>query len=162
MTHLSPNAIRQDRAIPAGGVLERRSSFFTVYVDRRVFGLEVKEARAIFKVGLLTPIPLAQKDIAGFINLRGKVVAAISLRRRLGTSTGDSGESIAIAVERRNEHYVLLVDRVGDVLSLSDSARTGLPPHCDSVQARYTRALYACESALIPILDVENLFNFAA
>ncbi|MGO9546149.1 MAG: chemotaxis protein CheW [Rhodomicrobium sp.] len=161
MMYLKPNTHREDCSVPAHGESERRSSFFTVYVYKWVFGLEVKDAQAIFRVGLITPIPLAHNDIAGFINLRGKVVTAVSLRSRLGALKEDSGESIAIAFERRNEHFVLLVDRVGDVLSLPDSARTQLPPHCDSAQSRYTCGLYAFESSLIPILDVERLFNFA-
>ncbi len=153
----------QNGAAGAGGHPVRKTSFFTVFVNESVFGLEVKEAQAIFRVGTITPIPLINKEVAGFINLRGKVVVAVSLRRRLGASVaGDFREGIAIGVEKGNEHFALLVDRVGDVLALPDSAKAEFPPHCNSLQSRYTRALYAFESRLFPILDVDRLFDFKA
>ena len=139
----------------------KKTSFFTVYVNNSVFGLEVKEAQAIFRVGAITPIPLMQKEVAGFINLRGKVVVAVSLRRRLGAPpAGGNGEGVAIGLERDGEPFALLVDRVGDVLTLSDSARSEMPPHCDELQSRYTQDLYVLDSGLIPILDVRSLFDF--
>ncbi len=147
-------------AAPAGAS-GRKTSFFTVYVNDSVFGLEVKEAQAIFRVGSITPIPLMQKEVAGFINLRGKVVVAVSLRRRLGAPQAEgNGESVAIGLEKGGEPFALLVDRVGDVLTLSETARTDIPPHCDELQARYTRDLYVLDSGLIPILDVQRLFDF--
>jgi purine-binding chemotaxis protein CheW len=139
----------------------KKTSFFTVYVNDTVFGLEVNEAQAIFRVGSITPIPLMQKEVAGFINLRGKVVVAVSLRRRLGAPPAEGGgESVAIGLEKEGQPFALLVDRVGDVLTLSDTARTDVPPHCDELQARYTRDLYVLETGLIPILDIQRLFDF--
>ncbi len=161
MRNANLNPHRQTGAISTGGDPVKRKSFFTVFVNENVFGLEVKAAQAIFRVGTVTPIPLAQKDIVGFINLRGKVVVAVSLRRRIGArETLGLHETIAIGLERGDDHFALLVDRVGDVLSLPDSARTEIPPHCDASQSRYTRELYLFESKLIPILDVQRLFDF--
>src|SRR5208282_4301020 len=108
-TSLSP----QTNGAPSGGPAVKKTSFFTVFVNDDVFGLEVKETQAIFRVGAVTPIPLAQREIAGFINLRGKVVVAISLRRRIGArETEGAHEAIAINLERGGEHFALLVDRV--------------------------------------------------
>lgn len=146
---------------PANEGYARERSFFTVYVNENVFGLDVREAQAIFRVGAITPIPLMQKEIAGLINLRGKVVVAVSLRQRLGSAIANGNcESIAIGLERGSEHFALLAERVGDVLSLPQSARTALPPHCDALQSRYTRELYVYGSGLIPILDIQRLFDF--
>jgi purine-binding chemotaxis protein CheW len=140
----------------------KKTSFFTVYVNNSVFGLEVKEAQAIFRVDSITPIPLMQKEVAGFINLRGKVVVAVSLRRRLGAPPAEgNGEGIAIGLEKDGEPFALLVDRVGDVLTLPESARSDIPPHCDEIQSRYTRDLYVLDTGLIPILDVHRLFDFS-
>ncbi len=143
------------------------SRFFTIFVDDKAFGLSVNEARIIFRVGDITPIPLASKEITGLINLRGKVVVAVSLRYRLGDGfvsgtqdTNRTKDSFAIGLEKGNEHFALLVDRVGDVLLLPESGRLSIPPNFDNTLARFTRALYNVESNLIPILDVENLFDF--
>lgn len=158
----TPNIHNESRAVVSAGTSGRKTSFFTVYVNESVFGLEVKEAQAIFRVGSITPIPLMQKEVAGFINLRGKVVVAVSLRRRLGAPPAEgNGESVAIGLEKGGEPFALLVDRVGDVLTLSETARTEIPPHCDELQSRYTRDLYVLKSGLIPILDVHRLFDFS-
>ena len=101
----------------------------------------MKEAQAIFRVGSITPI-LMQKEVAGFINLRGKVVVAVGLRQGLRSAAAEKGTDRTISLEKGGEPFALLVDRVGDVLTLSDTARTEIPPHCDELQARYTRDLY--------------------
>ena len=139
-----------------------QTNFFTVFVDQNVYGLEVKEAETIFKVGRITPIPLIHKEVVGFINLRGKIVVAVSLRRRLGIpETGGVCEKFAIGLQAGNENFALLVDRVGDVLALPDSARTEIPPHFTSRQSLFTRDLYLYDSKLTPILDVPRLFDFS-
>ena len=112
-------------------------------------------------MGHITPIPLIHKEVAGFINLRGKIVVAVSLRRRLGIAeTGENCEKFAIGLEAANEHFALLVDRVGDVLALPESARTEIPPHFTSRQSLFTRDLYLYDSKLTPILDITRLFDF--
>ncbi len=161
MKNVSSNIRHESTSLSAREISARKTSFFTVYVNESVFGLDVREAQAIFRVGAITPIPLMKKEIAGFINLRGKVVVAVSLRQRLGAAVaGDNCESIAIGLEKGSELFALLADRVGDVLSLPESARTTIPPHCDALQSRYTRELYVFDSGLIPILDVQRLFDF--
>ncbi len=161
MRTVNSNIRYESTSGPAKQGYASNTTFFTVYVNERVFGLDVREAQAIFRVGAITPIPLMQKEIAGLINLRGKVVVAVSLRQRLGAAAaGDNCESIAIGLERGSELFALLADRVGDVLSLPQSARKALPPHCDALQSRYMRELYVYGSGLIPILDIQRLFDF--
>ena len=123
----------------------KKTSFFTVYVNESIFGLDVKEAQAIFRVGSITPIPLMQKEVAGFINLRGKVVVAVSLRRRLGAPPAEgNGESVAIGLEKGGEPFALLVDRVGDVLTLSEFGPNGYPASLRRIAiALYSRSLCA-------------------
>jgi purine-binding chemotaxis protein CheW len=138
------------------------TNYFTVFVDKNVYGLAVSEAQTIFRVGRITPIPLTYREVAGFINLRGKIVVAVSLRRRLGVAQGEERcESFAIGLEAHGENFALLVDRVGDVLALPTSARTEIPPHFTGRQSLFTRDLYHFESRLTPILDVNKLFNFS-
>ena len=138
-----------------------KRNFFTVFVDKHVYGLDVNEAQTIFRVGQITPIPLTHNEIAGFINLRGKIVVAVSLRRRLGVpALEENCEPIAIGLELRSENFALLVDRVGDVLALPNAARTSIPPHFTGRQSLFTRDLYLFESTLTPILDIERIFDF--
>ena len=161
MTNMNPNSSRNGTsAAPEEHV--SKTNFFTVFVDKHVYGLDVKEAQTIFKVGHITPIPLIHREVAGFINLRGKIVVAVSLRRRLGIpETDEICEKFAIGLEAAKEDFALLVDRVGDVLALPESARTEIPPHFTSRQSLFTRDLYLYESKLTPILNVARLFDFS-
>ena len=161
MMNTNPNSGRDSTiAAPEGHV--SKTNFFTVFVDKHVYGLDVTEAETIFKVGHITPIPLIHREVAGFINLRGKIVVAVSLRRRLGIPETDGMcEKFAIGLEAANEHFALLVDRVGDVLALPKSARTEIPPHFTSRQSLFTRDLYLYNSKLTPILDIRRLFDFS-
>lgn len=160
MTNAHLNSSR-DGTITVPEALASKTNFFTVFVDKHVYGLDVKEAETIFKVSHITPIPLIHREIVGFINLRGKIVVAVSLRRRLGIAeTGENCEKFAIGLEAANEHFALLVDRVGDVLALPESARTEIPPHFTSRQSLFTRDLYLYDSKLTPILDITRLFDF--
>jgi purine-binding chemotaxis protein CheW len=158
---MNPNSSR-DGTIAAPEEPVSKTNFFTVFVGENVYGLDVKEAQTIFKVGYITPIPLIHREVAGFINLRGKIVVAVSLRRRLGIPESDGiCEKFAIGLEAAKEDFALLVDRVGDVLALPESARTEIPPHFTSRQSLFTRDLYLSESKLTPILNVARLFDFS-
>ncbi len=162
MKSTTPNHGRENAGSAAREDVASKTNFFTVFVDKHVYGLEVTEAQTIFRVSGITPIPLIHRDVAGFINLRGKIVVAVSLRRRLGIPVSDANcERFAIGLEAANENFALLVDRVGDVLALPDAARTEMPPHFTGRQSLFTRALYLFESRLTPILDVQKLFDFS-
>ncbi len=161
MMNTNPKSSRDGAVAVVEGHVNK-TNFFTVFVDKHVYGLDVKEAETIFKVGYITPIPLIHREVAGFINLRGKIVVAVSLRRRLGIpETDEICEKFAIGLEAANEHFALLVDRVGDVLALPELARTEIPPHFTSRQALFTRDLYLYDSKLTPILDIARLFDFS-
>ncbi len=161
MTHANPNSSR-DGAVAAPEEHVSKTNFFTVFVDKNIYGLDVKEAQTIFKVGHITPIPLIHREVTGFINLRGKIVVAVSLRRRLGIPESEGTcEKFAIGLKSAKEDFALLVDRVGDVLALPKSARTEIPPHFTSRQSLFTRDLYLYDSKLTPILNVARLFDFS-
>jgi purine-binding chemotaxis protein CheW len=136
-------------------------SYFTVFVGGEIFGLSVQNAQTIFRISSVTPIPLGPPDIAGLVNLRGKIVTAVSLRRRLRMPTdGSFQNALAIGVEHKGENFALIVDEVGDVLSLDASMQIPTPPHFDPERSRLTRGLYRVGKLLIPALDVDAIFDF--
>ena len=135
---------------------------FTVVVGDEIFGLPVDSVQTIFQVDSVTPIPLGPREILGLVNLRGKIVTAVSLRRRLQIpDRHDTGETLAIGIEQRGENFALVVDEVGDVIPLSESARIPLPPHLDGERAKLTAAFYRLEDRILPILDMNAVFEFS-
>jgi purine-binding chemotaxis protein CheW len=99
-------------------------------------------------------------DIVGLVNLRGKIVTAVSLRRRLGIPIESLQNSLAIAIEHKGENFALMVDEVGDVLSLDASMKVQVPPHFDPVRSRFMTGLYRVGTLLIPALNISAIFDF--
>ena len=83
-----PRAKGQNSAVPSAG----DESYFTVFAGGECFGLSVLHAQTIFRIGSITPIPMGPVDIVGLVNLRGRIVTAVSLRRRLGIAGREPAE----------------------------------------------------------------------
>jgi purine-binding chemotaxis protein CheW len=137
------------------------SSFFTVYVGGEIFGLPVEHTHTIFRISGVTSVPLSPSDITGLVNLRGKIVTSVCLRRRLHMPAGNTFQNaLAIGIEHKGENFALIVDEVGDVLSLGKSSEIPIPSHFDPQRARLTSKLYRTGKLLIPVLDIDALFTF--
>lgn len=148
--------LKADPEIPVAG----EESYFTVFVRGEIFGLSVQNAQTIFRITSVTPIPLGPSDIAGLVNLRGKIVTAVSLRRRLKMPTDGASQSpLAIGIEHKGENFALIVDEVGDVLALDATMKIPVPPHFDPARSRLTSGLYRVGKLLIPVLDIDAVFD---
>lgn len=137
------------------------ASYFTVFVNGEIFGLPVHESQTIFRIASITLIPNGPPEIVGLVNLRGKVVTAVSLKQRMGMSLASTSDRpLAIEIERRGEHFALIVDEVGDVIFINASMEVPVPKHLDEARSRFSSKLFRVGERLIPILDVEKLFDF--
>jgi len=135
--------------------------YFTVFVSGEIFGLSVSDTQTIFRVSSITRVPDGPQDVVGLVNLRGKVVTAVSLARRLGMpDTQVQSNPLSIGIENNGEYFALLVDDVGDVITLSDDARIQVPQHLDPSRAYFCERLYRQGDLLIPVLNTDRLFNF--
>ena len=142
--------------VPTAG----EESYFTVFAGGEAFGLSVLQTQTIFRITSVTPIPLGPKDIVGLVNLRGKIVTAVSLRRRLGIPVDETNNSLAIGIEHKGENFALIVDEVGDVLTLDSSMKVPIPAHFDPARSRVMAGLYKVGNLLVPALNIEALFDF--
>ncbi|MBJ7535901.1 chemotaxis protein CheW [Rhodomicrobium vannielii ATCC 17100] len=137
-----------------------RADFFTVFVADQVYGISVADAPTIFSLGEVTPVPSVRGGFIGLTNLRGRIVVTVNLREWLGLQPkAGRTEKYAIALDVRNECIALLVDKIGDVLTLPEMGRAEVPPHFKSRKIHFAREMYFAEIGLIPILDKTLLFN---
>ena len=126
-----------------------------------MFGLPVENTHTIFRIASFTCVPLSHGDIAGLVNLRGKIVTAVSLRKRLQMPEDAAiHNTLAIGIEHKGENFALIVDQVGDVLSLGKSAQIPVPSHFHPQRSRLTTGLYRVGKLLIPVLNIEALLTF--
>ena len=141
------------------GIDER---FFTVIVGPESFALPVACVSTIFRIDVVTPIPLSPPEIEGLVNLRGRIVTAVSLRKRLAMQSEERFDgALAIGIEHRGEHFALIVDDVGDVVELNRADRIAVPPHVAAGRRKLTEALYRNRDGILPVLDMEAVFAFA-
>ena len=112
---------------PTGAGVEE---LVTVEVAGELLGLPIERARDVFAPSNRTSLPLAPDDVMGILNLRGRVVTALSLRRVLGI--GDAGSAqVALGIEQGGEALGPLVDSIGAVMRLDPEQRQPNPAHMD-------------------------------
>ena len=134
--------------------------YVTVTIGKQLFGLPIARVHDVFIPGDLTPVPLAQEEIAGVLNLRGRIVTAIDMRRRLGMPRLEGGEeSMAVGIDCGGESYGLVIDSVGEVLKLGEDSREPVPANLDGNLARVASCIHRLEQELLVVLDVERLLD---
>ena len=134
--------------------------YVTATIGGQLFGLPISRVQDVFKPERLTAVPLAAPEIAGLLNLRGRIVTVIDMRRRLDFDTREqSGGRMAIGIEHKGESYGLLIDTVGEVMKLGDATRESNPVNLDSRLARVSGGVHRLDGQLMVILDVDQVLN---
>ncbi len=135
--------------------------FVSFTIDGQLFGIPVAKVQDVLSSQRTTPIPLAPPEIAGSLNLRGRVVTMIDMRIRLGLSPRDSSEvEMSIVVEHGQELYSLMVDSVGEVLPLNSRRHERNPPTLDPKMREYADGIYRLDDTLLVVLDVKKLLDY--
>jgi len=145
----------------AGKLLDGGCEYVTFEIDGRWFGAQVSEVHDVFAIHAVTPVPMARGDVAGLLNLRGRIVTAIDARRRLGMQVREGGYAgaMAIGVEREGESYGLVVDAVGEVLRLNDDAREETPGNLDERWREVSRGVFRLPKGLLVALDIARMLD---
>ncbi|HAQ79761.1 chemotaxis protein CheW, partial [Bradyrhizobium viridifuturi] len=99
------------------------AEYVTAVIGGQLFGLPISRVQDVFMPERLTRVPLASSEIAGVLNLRGRIVTVVDMRARLGLPKADDGKPMAVGVDQRGESYGLLIDQIGEVLRLPDDSR---------------------------------------
>lgn len=137
---------------------EEEQVFVTLTVADQLCGVPVLGVRDILGEQSITRIPLAPPEIAGSLNLRGRIVTAIDLRRRLHLSPAPANQKrMSVVAEQGGELYALLVDQVSEVMSLRASEFERNPPTLAPEWAEFSTGIYRLEDRLLVVLDVARL-----
>jgi len=134
--------------------------FCTFYVDDLFFGINVIRVQEVIKFQNMTQVPLAPKTVEGLINLRGQIVTAIDLRRRLELDDRQDDQEPMNVVVRTDEGAVsFLVDEIGDVLELTPKNLEPPPPTLHGVARDLVTGVYKLDGQLLLILDTEKVMT---
>lgn len=139
------------------------NEFVTVFVGETMFGLSIDRVHDVFIPAGVTPVPLSPPEIVGLLNLRGRVVTALCLRRRLGLpGRTEEGRPMAIGLEQGGETFALVVDGVGEVLKLGADTHEPVPINLDARWRDLALGVHRLDGRLLVILDVDALLAFGA
>jgi len=134
--------------------------FVTMTIAGQLFGIPVLTVQDILGPQKITRIPLAPPEVAGSLNLRGRIVTAIDVRLRLGLPPrGEGEEAMSVVVDHHGESYSLLVDSVGEVLSLQSSDYERNPPTLDGRWRDFSDGIFRLNGQLLVVLDVGQLLQ---
>ena len=158
MNRASAAADPRNRVAAAGEPHE----FVSITVAGQHFGIPVLQVQDVLGPQRITPIPLAPPEVAGSLNLRGRIVTAIDLRTRLRLPKLPDGEvGMSVVVDHGGELYSILVDAVGEVLSLDASAQQRNPPTLDPAWRDVSNGIYRLDATLMVILNVARVLDFS-
>jgi purine-binding chemotaxis protein CheW len=129
----------------------------TFYLSGHYLGVDVLRVQEVIRSQMMTPVPLADAAVRGLINLRGQIVTAIDLRRRLGfPDRADGAEPVNVVVQTEEGAVSLLVDEIGDVVEVLESAFERLPETVRGMPRELTQGAYKLSDRLLLVLDVER------
>jgi purine-binding chemotaxis protein CheW len=129
----------------------------TFTTDQYTFGLDVLDVQEVLHQQHMTPVPLAPREILGLINLRGHIVTAIDMRQRLRMSAPHGeGTQMNIILQLRDGSASLVVDSVGDVITVKQENYLPPPPSLEAPFNQMICGVYKLEDRLLMHIDPDS------
>jgi purine-binding chemotaxis protein CheW len=142
--------------------MAKSSQFCTFYLDKLLFGVELKGVQEVMRSLGMTRVPLAPREVSGLINLRGQIVAAVDLRRRLELPAAPPGARVMNVVVRSEDGAVsLLVDEIGDVVEVEESTFEPPPETLRGSVRTIILGIHKLNHRLMHVLDIEKACQMA-
>jgi purine-binding chemotaxis protein CheW len=136
--------------------------YCTFFLCDQYFGLDVLQVQEIIRYQEMTQVPLASPVVRGLINLRGQIVTALDLRRRLELRERPPEQlPINVVVQTDDGAVSLLVDEIGDVLSVSDREFERPPETLLGTARELIQGAYKLDGRLLLILDIARTVNLS-
>ena len=138
------------------------AEYVTAMIGGQLFGMPISRVQDVFIPELMTRVPLASSDVAGVLNLRGRIVTVVNMRARLGLPKVEDGKPpMAVGVDLRGESYGLLIDQIGEVLRLAEDSREENPVNLDPRMAKLAGGVHRLDGQLMVVLDVDRVLEIA-
>jgi purine-binding chemotaxis protein CheW len=143
--------------------MSENKQYATFHLGGLFLGVEVRQVQEVIRYQTMTPVPLAPPMIQGLINLRGQIVTAIDLRRRLALPPRPDDQLPMNVVVRGDDGAVsLLVDGIGDVVEIEDDAYERPPETLSGTARELVTGVYKLRDRLLLILDTERAISLPA
>jgi purine-binding chemotaxis protein CheW len=141
---------------------DQNNEYVTFTIAGQLFGIPVLQVQDVLGPQNITRIPLAPPEVAGSLNLRGRIVTAIDVRTRLGLpNRANDDPGMSVVVEHVGELYSLIIDQVDEVKNLIENDFERNPPTLDPRWRAYADGIYRLKDRLMVVLDVPRLLDFS-
>lgn len=131
--------------------------FCTFTLDGHWFGVEVERVQEVIRSLEMTPVPLASEVVRGIINLRGRIVTAFDLRRRLDLPPLPHGRvPMNVVVRSGSEAVSLLVDEIGDVIEAAIESFEPPPETLQGPARELILGAHKLDDRLLLVLDTDR------
>jgi purine-binding chemotaxis protein CheW len=128
--------------------------FCTFYVAGQAFGIDADRVKEVIRFQPITPVPLAPPTVRGLMNLRGQIVTTIDLRRRLDMGAlAEGARPINVVLDIEGDLVSFLVDKVGDVLHVSEDSYESVPETLAPAAKRLIEGAYKLDKELLLVLN---------
>lgn len=141
---------------------DSQKGFVTVRVEQQLFGIGVLSVRDVLRSMKIANVPLSPPEIAGSLNLRGRIVTVLDMRVLLGMEPRETREGAThVVVEHHDELYSFMVDTVGDVLNLSADRIDKTPANMGKDWQEKAMGVCRLDTELLILLDVQSMLTFS-
>jgi purine-binding chemotaxis protein CheW len=150
------------RAVAKLGSSDEQRQYVSIVIAGQSFGIPVLLVHDVLGPQRITRIPLAPPEVAGSLNLRGRIVTAIDVRLCLGLERRPADmPGMSVVVEHTGEFYSLIVDNVGEVLTLPAASMERNPATLDPRWREVSNGIFRLDEQLLVVLDADRLLDFA-
>jgi purine-binding chemotaxis protein CheW len=140
--------------------VEAQEHLVTFFLAKEEYGVDVRLVQEIIRVAEITPVPRAPAAIKGVINLRGRIIPVIDLKRRLGLGEVEASRVARVVVVKLKDRLIgLLVDGASQVLKVPLSTIEPAPEEVVEIDANYIRGVAKLESRLIILVDLVKVLG---
>ncbi len=138
--------------------MEQARQVCTFYLDHLLYGIDVVRVQEVIRSQLMTHVPLAPPDVRGLINLRGQIVTALDMRRRVGLpDRGSDAPPMNVVVRTADGAASLLVDEVGDVIEVTETSCEPAPNNVPAGLRAVLKGVFKLDKHLLIELDTDKL-----
>jgi len=134
--------------------------YCTFFIAEQFYGIPVQDVQEVLQAQLMTRAPLAPPAVAGLMNLRGQIVTAIDVRcvMRVREDAIDS-ERMNLVIRHEGAEVSLLVDRIGDVVTVDENTIESPPETLQGVAREFVRGICPMDGQLLLLVDVHRMMN---
>ena len=130
------------------------------HIGKELYGVGIEAVHEIVKVPDITEVPDAPGFLEGVINLRGKIVPVVDLRKRMRLPAGERTKTSRVLITEDEGRLVgLLVDAVSEVLKMSPDAVEAPPEMISAIGVEYITGVAKVEARLIILLDLKRVLS---